>query len=201
MKKLILASLICMSLFTLGFTGQPDQYSLHLQVPALAQSWSTSCGEAALVMVYNYAFPQQPLKESDVIQFAVNNGYFTPDRSPFTKPADMANILENYTEDYTGGNVTQPGEGVELLIRNLYEGRPVVIDITTRLNRPGSAAHFVVVTGLVIDQRNNITVYYNDPLTGRNESAPWDGNNGVWNAWQHNGDPGGAGWWLVIASS
>lgn len=201
MKKLILVSLICVSLFTLGFTVRPESYNLQLQVPTLAQSWNTSCGEAALVMVYNYAFPQQPLKEADVIQFAINNGYYTPDKFPFTTPADMANILENYTEDYTGGNVTQPSEGVELLLRNLYEGRPVIIDITTHLDRPGSSAHFVVVTGLLIDRQNKVTIYYNDPLTGRNESAPWDGKNGVWNAWKNNGDPGGSGWWLVISSS
>ncbi len=201
MKNLIMASLICLSVLTLGFTTQPAQYDVHLKVPALAQSLSTSCGEAALVMIYNYVFPQTPLRESDVIRFAMDKGYYTPDRMPFTKPVDMANILENYTEDYTGGNVTTPGEGVELLLRNLYEGRPVIIDITAHLDRPGSSAHFVVVTGLTIDRQNTVTVYYNNPLTGRNESAPWDGNNGVWNAWKNNGDPGGSGWWLVISAS
>ncbi len=35
-------------------------------------------------------------------------------------------------------------------------------------------------------------------LPAHNESAPWSGHAGVWNAWQNNGDPGGAGWWLVI---
>jgi hypothetical protein len=38
-----------------------------------------------------------------------------------------------------------------------------------------------------------------DRLTGTKESADWAGREGVWNAWQNNGDPGGSGWWLVIA--
>jgi hypothetical protein len=201
MKNSLLASLVLLSLFTLGFNVRPEQYILQLQVSPLTQSRVTSCGEAALVMIYNYAFPQAPLKESDVIQFAIRNGYYTPGWSPFTSPDNMRNILTEYTSDYTGGNVANAEEALEMLVRNLYEGRPVIIDITTRLDQSGSTAHFVVVTGLSFDPNNGnaVTIYYNNPLTGKNESAPWDGNNGVWNAWQNNGDPGGAGWWLVIS--
>lgn len=36
------------------------------------------------------------------------------------------------------------------------------------------------------------------PLTGTRESATWSGAEGIWNAWQNNGDPGGPGWWLSI---
>jgi hypothetical protein len=200
-KNLLLVSLILFSLLSISSSAQPIEYPLRLDVLPLAQSQTTSCGEAALVMLYNYAFPQAPLKESDMIRFAISKGYYTPDWAPFTSPADMANILENYTEDYTGGTIAKADEGLELLVRNLYEGRPVIIDVTTHLDRPGSSAHFVVVTGLSYDANNGnaITIYYNNPLTGKNESAPWDGKNGVWNAWQNNGDPGGAGWWLVIS--
>ena len=44
-----------------------------------------------------------------------------------------------------------------------------------------------------------VVIYYNDPLTAHNESAPWSDAGGIWNAWQNNGDPDGAGWWLVIS--
>jgi len=66
---------------------------------------------------------------------------------------------------------------------------------------PQSEAHFVVVTGISVDaDRNNaVIIHYNDPLTGTQESDEWAGSQGVWNAWRTNGDPGGAGWWLVIS--
>jgi hypothetical protein len=44
-----------------------------------------------------------------------------------------------------------------------------------------------------------VVIHFNDPLTGTKESADWEGSEGVWNAWLTNGDPGGAGWWLVIS--
>jgi len=201
MKNLALAGLIILSLLSTGSNARPEQF-LSLDVPALTQLRATSCGEAALVMIYNYAFSQAPLKEGDVIQFALKEGYYTPGWPPFTSPANMSNILENYTSDYTGGNVANADEALEMLVRNLYEGRPVIIDVITHLDRPGSAAHFVVVTGLSYDANNGntITIHFNNPLTGKNESAPLDGKSGVWNAWQNNGDPGGAGWWLVIST-
>jgi hypothetical protein len=37
-------------------------------------------------------------------------------------------------------------------------------------------------------------------LTGTNRWGYWLGGEGVWNAWQNNGDPGGAGWWMMIPS-
>jgi len=76
----------------------------------------------------------------------------------------------------------------------------VIIDVLSSFKDAESEAHFVVLTGISVDPaRNNaVIIHYNDPLTGTAESADWDGSQGVWNAWRTNGDPGGAGWWLVI---
>jgi hypothetical protein len=40
-----------------------QQEPLDLQVGAIQQSESTSCGEAVIVMAYNYAYPQAPINE------------------------------------------------------------------------------------------------------------------------------------------
>jgi len=171
-----------------------------LSVPPLAQSQGTSCGEAVIAMAYNHAYPAAPISETDVIQFARANGYFTEDEPPYTSPANMVKITRNYTSDYDSGNVRSADEGLGLLISKLKEGDPVIIDVLTYLDDPSSDAHFILVTGVSPDPNEPglITIYYNNPLTGRGESAPWDGENGIWHAWQNNPDPGGYGWWLVI---
>jgi hypothetical protein len=202
MKTFLLTGLTILSWLSISTLTQSFQYSLQLQVPALTQSRVTSCGEAVLVMAYNYANPQTTLTEPDVIQYAIVHSYFTPEHAPFTSPANMGDLLKHYQAAYNTGNVTNPARALNLLARNIQQGQPVMIDITTWLDQPYSGAHFVLVTGLSIDPSNDklvVTVHYNNPLTGRNESAPWDGKTGIWNAWQKNGDPGGAGWWLVIS--
>jgi hypothetical protein len=86
------------------------------------------------------------------------------------------------------------------LIDKLSQGDPVIIDVLTIFSDPESDAHFIVVTGVSVDpnRNNTVVIHYNDPLTGTKESADWEGDQGVWHAWQTNDDPGGAGWWLVI---
>ena len=76
------------------------------------------------------------------------------------------------------------------------------IDVLSNFSDPDSGAHFIVVTGISVDaQRGNaVVIHYNDPLTGTKKSSDWSGSEGVWNAWLTNGDPGGAGWWMVISS-
>ncbi len=174
-----------------------------LQVPPLAQSQGTSCGEAVIVMAYNYAHPQGPfLNEAEVIAYATENGYFTEDTEPFTSPANMVNITRHYTSNYSSGTVFSDDQGLALLIRNLKIGQPVVIDVLTYLDDPESDAHFLLVTGVSVDPNDprTVTIFYNNPLNGKAESAPWGGETGVWHAWLNNPDPGGSGWWLVIAA-
>lgn len=174
---------------------------LNLQVGVIRQSISTSCGEAVIAMVYNYAYPETPVTEQEVIDYAAAHGYFTAGVPPFTSPANMVKIAEYYADAVSSGTVSDPGQGLSLLIRKLRNGEPVILDVLSNFSDPGSEAHFVVVTGISIDQNreNAVVIYYNDPLTGTKESADWAGSEGVWNAWQHNGDPGGSGWWLVIS--
>ena len=207
-SRKILGFLCVGGLALIGFTEAFGQYStshlqqepLSLPVPVLVQSRGTSCGEAVIAMTYNYAFPYTPITEQEVIEYAAANGYFTEDLPPFTSPANMVKIAKNYTEDVSTGTVISPGQGLSLLKQKLRSGEPVIIDVLSNFSDPESEAHFVVVTGISVDptRNNSLIIHYNDPLTGTQETGDWDGSEGVWNAWRTNGDPGGAGWWLVI---
>ena len=151
-------------------------------------------------MVYNYAYPDSKIKEVDVITYATDLGYYVDDTPPFTSPADMVKIAKHYVADVSSGRVTTQAQGLIVLFQKLQNNEPIIIDIQTRLNDPSSGAHFVVVTGISLaeDDQNTILIHYNNPLTARNEAAPWAGTEGVWHAWQNNHDPGGAGWWMAI---
>jgi hypothetical protein len=214
MKILLLTILLAFGLIIAGPVDQfpvniePEvdpaptvQNPLLLSVPALKQSKATSCGEAVIAMAYNYAYPETPLDEAALIAYAAENGYYTSGAAPFTSPADMKKIVAHYGNNYQSGHVSSQAQGLDLLKRKLQAGQPVMIDILTRLNDRESGAHFVLVTGIFVDPRtdNMAIIYYNNPLSGKNRAAAWGGSAGLWNAWKNNGDPGGAGWWLVIA--
>ena len=80
-SRRILVLLCAGALLMIGFTQAFGQYAvsqlqkepLQLQVPVLQQSRGTSCGEAVIAMVYNYAFPDTPLTEQEVIEYAASN--------------------------------------------------------------------------------------------------------------------------------
>ena len=182
-------------------TTQLQQEPVKIEVGMVRQSRATSCGEAVIAMVYNFAYPLTPISEQQVIEYATANGYFTETLSPFTSPADMVKIARYYADDVSSGQVLSAGQGLDLLIRHLRRGEPVVIDVLSNFQDPESEAHFVVVTGLSVDpQRDNaVVIHYNDPLSGEFLTDDWDGPTGVWNAWRTNRDPGGSGWWLVLA--
>jgi hypothetical protein len=176
------------------------QGPLSLDVPVIRQSLGTSCGEAAIVMAYNYAYPQTPISEQEAIGYATSQGYFTPGVPPYTSPVNMVKIAGYYADEVSSGTVLNSDQGLSLLVNFVQDGTPVIIDVLTDFSDPTSEAHFVVVTGLSLapGSENEYIVHYNDPLTGTKESAAWSGSQGVWNAWQNNGDPGGPGWWLAI---
>ena len=184
-------------------TPPPKTGPVQLPVEPLQQKKITSCGEAAIVMAYNYAHPKSPLDELDVIAFAMERGYYIDDRRPYTSPANMLTIASYYTENVVAGTVSTPEDGLALLFEKLHNNQPVIIDIWTYLTIPYSDAHFVVVTGISKHPKKPgvYIIHYNDPLTARNESARWDGKGGIWEAWLNNGDPGGSGWWMTISSS
>ena len=209
-SRKILSFLCIGGLMVIGFTEAFGQYSLSqlqhtpvkLPVPVLQQSRATSCGEAVIAMTYNYAYPNTPITEQQVIEYAAANGYFTEDLPPFTSPANMVKIAEYYTDNVSSGTVLSAWQGLSLLQQKLHKGEPVIIDVLSNFSDPESEAHFVVVTGISFEatRDNAVLIHYNDPLTGTAESADWDGSQGVWNAWRTNGDPGGPGWWLVISA-
>jgi hypothetical protein len=176
---------------------------LNLPVAMVQQSLGTSCGEAVIVMVYNFAFPATPISEAQVIEYAASQGYFTEGIPPYTSPVNMVNIARHYANSVDSGTVTNSNQGLSLLIQRLQDGEPVIIDVLSNFGDPESEAHFIVVTGISVDplRENALIIHYNDPLTGTRLSADWLGETGVWNAWKNNGDPGGPGWWLVISPS
>ena len=211
LMRLAIFNLMCIgSLLLSGFVPMSDGYwarqlqqgKMNLPVTAILQSKYTSCGEASIVMAYNYAYPETQVSERDVIAYAAGEGYYTERRFPYTSPENMANIAGHYADTVSTGTVNNADEGLAFLIQKLTDGDPVVIDVLARLDDPSSGAHFVVVTGLAIDPANPgaVRVYFNDPLMGMNRSGDWSGAEGIWNAWQNNGDPGGSGWWMTIAS-
>ena len=176
---------------------------VRLDVPAFAQSQMTSCGEAVLVMAYNFAHPQTSLGESEVLAYATKEGYYTEAQEPFTSPADMVRIALHYTSQVEHGVALNADMGLAILLQNLKNGNPVIIDVLTYLDDPTSGAHFILVTGISLDPNDpdSILIHFNNPFSGQIESARWGGETGVWHAWQNNPDPGGAGWWLVMTKS
>jgi hypothetical protein len=198
MSRLLLASLFIFSLRL--WAPLPPGTLLYLSVPPRQQLKLTSCGAAVLAMAYQYAYPQAGLDEQAILVYAAGQGYYTEKKFPFTSPANLVKLTQHYTRAFASGTVSTPAEGLELLTGALRQGRPVIIDVLVRLDAPRSGAHFVLVTGLSVaaDNPGAIRVYYNDPLTGKNKASPWYGPEGLWQAWRHNGDPGGAGWWLAL---
>jgi len=208
MTLLRMTGSICICTFVLAACGsvsisQLQEQPLSLPVPVFQQLRSTSCGEAVIAMTYNFVHPDRQITEQEVIDYALDNEYFTEALSPFTSPVNMVKIAKYYTEDVSSGRVSTPGRGLSLLFDNLRSGVPVIIDVLSNFSDPESEAHFIVISGLSVDasRDNAVIVHYNDPLTGTTETSDWLGDAGLWNAWITNNDPGGPGWWLVIAAS
>jgi hypothetical protein len=210
-KRLVIINLLCIgALLSSGFVPIREggywerkllkEGKMNLPVEAILQLKYTSCGEAAIVMAYNYAYPESKLTEQEVIDYAEEQGYYTPRKYPFTSPENMVKIAEHYADMVSTGAVDNADEALDFLTETLTGGDPVIIDILVDLERPDSGAHFVVVTGIDITNPKAVKIYYNDPLMGGNRWSYWHGSEGIWNAWQNNGDPGGKGWWMVIAS-
>jgi hypothetical protein len=184
---------------TTGIRSDTQTTPVVLDVTPIQQSRPTSCGEAAIAMAANYANPAQALSEASIIGYAESSGLYKPRKAPFTSPAHMVSIAQHFWGNVGAGNVASQGEGLVLLQQRLDSGQPVIIDITTLLYDPASGAHFVVVTGFSTDPRSGDTsITFNNPLLGEQQAADWAGAEGIWNAWQNNGDPGGSGWWMVI---
>lgn len=210
-RRLILNLLCIGALLTTGFSSITEGYwerqllkygAMNLPVDNVLQSKYTSCGEAVIAMAYNYAFPETRITEREVIEYAAQYGYYTESKFPFTSPENMVRIGDHYTNTVRTGFVDDPDAALDFLIATLTGGDPVIIDVRSLLYDPRSGAHFVVVTGLEYDpDRPNATkIYFNDPLMKKMRWAYWLGREGIWNAWQNNGDPGGSGWWMVIYS-
>ena len=91
-----------------------QQEPLDIQVAAIQQSKTTSCGEAVIVMAYNYAHPQTLLNEQEVIEYAIAQGYFTEAVPPFTSPSNMVKIARQYADKISTGTVLSSNQGLLL---------------------------------------------------------------------------------------
>jgi hypothetical protein len=204
----MLCAVSLLSLALIPFPGDRDEPKpkpkpfspVQLEIKPLQQKKITSCGEASITMAYNYAYPSAPLNELAIVAFAMDKGYYTDDRRPYTSPGNMILIAQNYAAKVDTGMVMTPDEGLKLLFRKLHRNDPVIIDIWTYLDVPYSDAHFVLVTGISPHPKDDgaFIIHYNNPLTARSETARWDI---IWTAWQNNGDPGGSGWWMTIPTN
>jgi hypothetical protein len=123
--------LVCVTgLLAAGFTEIRGRYALSqlqqgpllLQVPGLRQSSGTSCSEAVIAMAYNYAHPEASIGEQEVIAYAAANDYYTPERAPYTSPANMLKIVRHYTDHVSTGSVFSSGQALSLLIERLKDG-------------------------------------------------------------------------------
>ena len=188
-------------LSALDLRHELKQEPLILDVAPIQQSLGTSCGEAAITMVVNFTNPGGPINESEVIEYAAEQGYYTEASEPFTSPANMVRIARHYSQTVESGHVLSAEAGLKLIHQNLQAGKPVIIDVPVHLSDSDSSAHFVVINGLSVDtqQENSFIIHYIDPLTGRQETASWSGEAGIWYGWMNNTDPGGSGWWLVLS--
>ena len=174
----------------------PDIPAILLHVNPVQKSQANSCGEAAITMAYNYAYPAQPVSELKVIRYGIAHSLYTPHRVPFTSPASMSAIALHFADSVDEGKASSEQDALATIEDQLDAGRPVVIDVTTVLSDNSSGAHFVLVIGYATDLQSGMTlITFNNPLTGQQQAANWPT---IWSAWQNNGDPGGRGWWLVI---
>jgi hypothetical protein len=144
--RLMIFNLFCVgALLSVGFTSAADMGEtfwerqlrllgrMNLPVDPILQLKYTSCGEAAIMMAYNYAHPETKISEEEVIDYALEKRYFTERKSPFTSPANMVKIAEHYADTVSTGNVKTAEEGLELLKKKLTSGNPVIIDSRARL--------------------------------------------------------------------
>ena len=147
--KLMIHNLLCVgALLSLGFAPAADKGEgywerqlrlwgkMNLPVEPILQLRKTSCGEAAITMAYNYAYPETKISEQEVIDYALAKGYYTEKEAPFTSPADMVKIADHYADSVSTGRVKTAEEGLELLKKKLTSGDPVMIDSLARLYDP-----------------------------------------------------------------
>lgn len=206
----MLVVLAVLMLGATGFAHAEYEYEGTLQgtVPLYSQldndgtEW-TSCGPTALAMALNYVASGPTAQE--IIEYATANSGTDgaalydpqdPERI-YTSPQHLFEIADQYGDPEQGW-VTDEEEAQEMLRELLNEELPVIVDVTISISRYGStAAHFVVVTEIGVD--NAVTVHdpYGEGQGGQVRTVSWE--DFYW-SWQHNSDGGvaGHGWWMVV---
>src|SRR5689334_10812892 len=140
---------------------------MNLPVEVILQSKFTSCGPAVIAMAYKYAYPETRVNETRIIGYALKEGYYIENKPPFTSPENMVRIADHYAAEnsVSTGTIKTAEEGLALLMDKLTDGEPVMIDVLSRLYDLDSGAHFVLVTGIALDENpNKVKLYFNDPL-------------------------------------
>jgi hypothetical protein len=195
--------------YPMSQVGTPSLEPNLTDVPLYQQPTSETCGEAAFVMAWNYAHPDQMLDLNTVIALAIQNGWYIPGDpvGVYTSPAHMQEMASHYA---TQNNALTPGTGqmvdeqqaLLFLFSQIIMGRPVVVDVNTIIGDTQSGAHFVVVTGIsLIDGE----IEYNDPYgyigpTEHQADKKRERWTTFWESWRNNGDDNnkGNGWYMVV---
>jgi RHS repeat-associated protein len=163
-------------------------------VTPIKQILGTSCGEATFTMAYNLAFPDNKRSEDEIIRGAEEGGLFDRYTFPFTSPDNMNGLARYYGISFSSGNVTNESQGLAQLILQLDAGKPVMVDSHLNFVQEKYNTHFILITGLSVDQ-TGILVNYNDPYYGENKTSLWDK---FLPTWLENKDRGGKGWWMTL---
>lgn len=172
-------------------TYQDEKYSL-------TNNQNHACGPTALYMVLNYLNGENYSEDSfnAFVKESIDEGYYLPEdeeNKEYTSPGDLdslAGFMNN--GNYRSQNIQDMLHGINTLRCQLIEGHPVIVDVTQPIGQSGenSKAHFVLVTGIKSDGIQ-ITIYYNNPFTGKNEDTDYDT---FYISWYGNIDTGGSGY-------
>jgi Peptidase_C39 like family len=182
-----------------------------LPVPLIPQPTDTSCGPTSFIMAWDTVHPDQPLSLDVAIRTALRNRWLF-DWDPqqvYMSPEHLGQLAAFYAGR---GGYPMPESGVidlsakddtpalAFLRQQLSQGKPVIVDAMEIFFKIHSGSHFLVVTGI---SANNTFITVNDPFgylsptthKARRATLPWD----VFKfLWQHNGDPGGQGFYLIV---
>lgn len=128
----------------------------------------------------------------EIVNYAIEEGYYDPDAWPYTYPADLVRLAEDYAPgqvhsgQFEGGGEEQSAR--DFLWQQLSTGNAVLVDVRVGYDTDQPRdSHFALVVGINADG-----VFMNDPYGDDGTAAqagrfvPWDDFN---TAWSNNPDP------------
>ena len=193
-----------------GLLDWLENNPISIHVPPISQQSAGvhACGPAALLMALRYAnVVNQNYSLADIIKVATDNDYYLPNDPDgvYTSPDNMVKLAGEYTAGYVSGSGnTIKYYALDLLLDQLYLNIPVITDVTQPLAGPDPKPHYVLVTGLYIDNSENtgkVMIKYNNPWPENINYAKQEANfDTFFQSWMTNGDDDdkGNGWYMYI---